>query len=92
MTLKLDVNFFDWTILAIYFTLVVAIGVLARRAIATSEDFLLAGRSLPAWVTGIAFISANLGALEILGMAANGAQYGMSPAASRSCRNAANGA
>ena len=46
--LKLDVNFFDWTILAIYFTLVVAIGVMARRAIATSEDFLLAGRSLPA--------------------------------------------
>ena len=78
MLLKLDVNFFDWTILAIYFTLVVAIGVMARRAIATSEDFLLAGRSLPAWVTGIAFISANLGAIEILGMAANGAQYGMS--------------
>src|ERR1035437_7413920 len=76
--LKLDVNFFDWTILGIYFTLVVAIGVMARRAIATSEDFLLAGRSLPAWVTGIAFISANLGAIEILGMAANGAQYGMS--------------
>jgi len=57
---------------------VVAIGVLARRAIATSEDFLLSGRSLPAWVTGLAFISANLGAIEILGMAANGAQYGIS--------------
>src|SRR5450759_5293504 len=78
VALKLDVNFFDWTILGIYFALVVAIGVMARRAIATSEDFLLAGRSLPAWVTGIAFISANLGAIEILGMAANGAQYGMS--------------
>src|SRR6478735_7114141 len=51
---------------------------MARRAIATSEDFLLSGRSLPAWVTGIAFISANLGAIEILGMAANGAQYGTS--------------
>ena len=76
--LRLDVNLFDYTILAIYFTLVVAIGVMARRAIATSEDFLLAGRSLPAWVTGLAFISANLGAIEILGMAANGAQYGMS--------------
>ena len=50
---------------------------LARRAIATSEDFLLSGRSLPAWVTGLAFISANLGAIEILGMAANGAQYGI---------------
>ena len=76
--LKLDVNFFDYTILAIYFALVITIGVLARRAIATSEDFLLSGRSLPAWVTGLAFISANLGAIEILGMAANGAQYGMS--------------
>ncbi len=76
--LRLDVNFFDYVILAIYFALVVTIGVLARRAIATSEDFLLSGRSLPAWVTGLAFISANLGAIEILGMAANGAQYGIS--------------
>src|SRR6476469_9997477 len=76
--LRLDVNFFDYTILAIYFGLVVTIGVMARRAVATSEDFLLSGRSLPAWVTGIAFISANLGAIEILGMAANGAQYGTS--------------
>ncbi len=76
--LRLDVNLFDYTILAIYFVLVVGIGVMARRAIATSEDFLLSGRSLPAWVTGLAFISANLGAIEILGMAANGAQYGMS--------------
>ena len=50
---------------------------MARRAVATSEDFLLSGRSLPAWVTGLAFISANLGAIEILGMAANGAQYGL---------------
>jgi solute:Na+ symporter, SSS family len=70
-----DTNFFDYSILIIYFALVVAIGILARRAIATSEDFLLSGRSLAAWVTGLAFISANLGAIEILGMAANGAQY-----------------
>ena len=76
--LRLHVNPFDYTILAIYFALVITIGVIARRAVATSEDFLLSGRSLPAWVTGLAFISANLGAIEILGMAANGAQYGMS--------------
>ncbi|MDQ2838089.1 MAG: sodium:solute symporter family protein [Actinomycetota bacterium] len=76
--LRLDVNLFDYAILGIYFLLVIAIGVMARRAVATSEDFLLSGRSLPAWVTGLAFISANLGAIEILGMAANGAQYGMS--------------
>src|SRR6476661_2679372 len=75
--LRLDVNFFDYTILGIYFALVITIGVMARRAVATSEDFLLSGRSLPAWVTGLAFISANLGAIEILGMAANGAQYGL---------------
>ena len=75
---RLDINFFDYGILFIYFGLVVTIGVLARRAIATVEDFLLSGRSLPAWVTGLAFISANLGAIEILGMAANGAQYGVS--------------
>src|SRR5829696_310044 len=75
---RLDTNLFDYLILGIYFALVIAIGILARRAIATSEDFLLSGRSLPAWVTGLAFISANLGAIEILGMAANGAQYGMS--------------
>jgi SSS family solute:Na+ symporter len=75
---RLGTNVFDYSILIIYFALVVAIGLLARRAIATSEDFLLSGRSLAAWVTGIAFISANLGAIEILGMAANGAQYGIS--------------
>jgi SSS family solute:Na+ symporter len=77
-TLRLNLNALDYGILIVYFSLVVAIGLLARRAIATSEDFLLAGRSLPAWVTGLAFISANLGAIEILGMAANGAQYGWS--------------
>src|SRR5664279_957565 len=68
----------DYGILGVYFALVITIGLLARRAIATSEDFFPSGRALPAWVTGIAFISANLGAIEILGMAANGAQYGMS--------------
>jgi len=75
--LRLHINWFDYTILGIYFALVITIGVVARRAVATSEVFLLSGRSLPAWVTGLAFISANLGAIEILGMAANGAQYGL---------------
>ncbi|GAA3393850.1 sodium:solute symporter family protein [Cryptosporangium minutisporangium] len=75
---KLDVNGIDYTILGIYFVIVIAIGLLARRAVATSEDFFLSGRALPAWVTGLAFVAANLGALEILGMAANGAEYGIS--------------
>jgi len=77
-SLRLNLNALDYGILVVYFALVITIGLLARRAIATSEDFLLAGRSLPAWVTGLAFVSANLGAIEILGMAANGAQYGAS--------------
>jgi SSS family solute:Na+ symporter len=56
---------------------VLGIGFAARRYIKTSLDYFLSGRSLPAWITGLAFISANLGALEILGMAANGAQFGV---------------
>src|ERR671923_2176692 len=76
-SLRLDVNAVDYAILAVYFVVVLGIGFAARRSVSTSLDFFLSGRSLPAWVTGLAFISANLGALEILGMAANGAQYGM---------------
>ncbi|GAA2539427.1 sodium:solute symporter family protein [Winogradskya consettensis] len=75
--LRLDLDVFDYLILAIYFATVLGIGFAARRAITSSSDFFLSGRSMPAWVTGIAFVSANLGALEIIGMAANGAQYGL---------------
>src|SRR3954471_16369742 len=74
---RLDTNFADYAILAIYFVAVLGIGFAARRYIKTSLDYFLSGRSLPAWITGLAFISANLGALEILGMAANGAQFGI---------------
>jgi SSS family solute:Na+ symporter len=75
--LRLDASALDYAILAIYFLVVLGIGVVARLAIKTDIDFFLSGRSLPAWITGLAFIAANLGALEILGMAANGAQYGV---------------
>ncbi len=75
--LRLHPNALDIVLLVIYFVAVLGIGFAARRSVGTSADFLLAGRSLPAWVTGLAFISANLGATEILGMAANGAQYGV---------------
>ena len=75
--LRLDLDIFDYLILALYFATVLGIGFAARRAIKTSADFFLSGRSMPAWVTGLAFVSANLGALEIIGMAANGAQYGL---------------
>ena len=75
--LRLDATAIDYIIIATYFVFVLGIGYLAKRAVSNSLDFFLSGRSLPAWVTGLAFDSANLGALEILGMAANGAKYGM---------------
>jgi solute:Na+ symporter, SSS family len=74
---RLDTNFLDYAILAIYFIVVLGVGFAARRYIKTSLDYFLSGRSLPAWITGLAFVSANLGATEILGMGANGAQYGV---------------
>jgi solute:Na+ symporter, SSS family len=75
--LHLHPSALDYTLLGAYFVVVLGIGVAARRSVGTSADFLLAGRSMPAWVTGLAFVSANLGATEIIGMAANGAQYGV---------------
>ncbi|MEU7836558.1 sodium:solute symporter family protein [Nonomuraea sp. NPDC049129] len=74
--MRLDVNLLDYALIAIYFATVLGIGFAAKRRISSSLDFFLAGRGLPPWITGLAFVSANLGAIEILGMAANGAQYG----------------
>ncbi len=76
-TLRLDAGFIDYVLVAAYFAVVLLIGFAARRRVSDSLDFFLSGRSLPAWVTGLAFVSANLGAVEIIGMSANGAQYGM---------------
>jgi len=67
----------DWVIILIYFVFVLGIGWALRKYMKDATAFLEAGRSLPAWVTGLAFISANLGALEVIGMAASGAKYGM---------------
>jgi len=67
----------DYTILIIYFVFVLGIGWALRRVIRSSEDFFLSGRSIPAWIAGLAFISANLGAQEVIGMAASGAKYGI---------------
>ncbi len=67
----------DWAIILIYFVFVLGIGWALRKYMKDSTAFLEAGRSLPSWVTGLAFISANLGALEVIGMAASGAKYGM---------------
>ncbi|WP_027008144.1 sodium:solute symporter family protein [Conexibacter woesei] len=74
---RLDTNALDFAILGVYFVVVLGIGFAAKRYIKTSLDYFLSGRSLPAWITGLAFVSANLGATEILGQGANGAQYGV---------------
>jgi solute:Na+ symporter, SSS family len=74
----IDASAVDYLILLTYFGFVLGIGVMARRSVSDSIDFFLSGRSLPAWVTGLAFISANLGAVEIMGMSANGAEIGIS--------------
>ena len=75
--LRLHPSSIDYVIIAIYFAVVLGIGFVAKLSIKTDLDFFLSGRSLPAWITGLAFIAANLGALEILGQSANGAQYGV---------------
>src|SRR4051812_44654457 len=67
----------DWLIMAVYLVFVLGIGFWLRRSIRTSTDFFLSGRSIPAWVAGLAFISANLGAQEVIGMGASGAKYGI---------------
>ena len=76
-SLRLDAMPIDYALIAVYFVFVVGIGLVARRRVASSLDFFLSGRSMPAWVTALAFISANLAAVELIGMTANGAQYGM---------------
>jgi solute:Na+ symporter, SSS family len=68
----------DWIIMVVYLLFVLGIGLALKRYMRTSTDFFLAGRAIPAWVCGLAFISANLGAQEVIGMAASGAKYGIS--------------
>jgi SSS family solute:Na+ symporter len=67
----------DYLIVAIYFVFVLGIGWTLRRTMKGSGDFLTSGRSIPGWVAGLAFLSANLGAQEVIGMAASGAKYGI---------------
>jgi SSS family solute:Na+ symporter len=67
----------DYVILATYFAFVLGIGWILRKKVSTSGDFLLSGRSVPVWITSLAFIAANLGAQELIGMAASGAKYGI---------------
>jgi len=68
----------DYTIILLYFVFVLGIGFVLKKYMKTSTDFFLSGRSIPAWIAGLAFLSANLGAQEVIGMGASGAKYGIS--------------
>ncbi|HUX44779.1 MAG TPA: sodium:solute symporter family protein [Terracidiphilus sp.] len=70
----------DWIIMLLYFVFVLGIGFALKRYMKTSKDFFQAGRALPTWICGLAFISANLGAQEVIGMGASGAKYGLETA------------
>mgnify|MGYP000920513457 CR=1 FL=1 len=67
----------DYLILALYFGFVLGIGWRLKKRVSTSEDFLTSGRSVPVWITSLAFVAANLGAQEVIGMCASGAKYGI---------------
>jgi solute:Na+ symporter, SSS family len=77
MNQSTELQWIDYLIILIYFGFVLGIGFILRRFIRSSSDFLASGRSIPAWVAGLAFLSANLGAQEVIGMAASGAKYGI---------------
>lgn len=76
----IQLHWIDYTILLAYVAFILGIGWALARYMKSSRDFLTSGRSIPTWVTGLAFISANLGALELVGMAASGAKYGIATA------------
>ena len=73
----MHLRWIDYSIIVLYGAFVLGVGFALKRYMRTSLDFFLSGRRIAAWVTGLAFISANLGALEVMGMAASGAKYGM---------------
>ena len=73
----MNLHFADYLVIFIYFVFVVAVGFIIKKKITSSNDFLNSNKSIPLWITSIAFISANLGAQEVLGMVASGAKYGI---------------
>src|SRR4030081_2460958 len=77
MDISNRIHWIDYLIMVIYFGFVLCIGFVLRRFMKSSSDFLSSGRSIPAWVAGLAFLSANLGAQEVMGMGASGAKYGI---------------
>ena len=75
--MRMSLSAIDYVILALYFVFVLTIGFRARKRVKTSDEFLTAHRSVPVWITSLAFIAANLGAQEVVGMCASGAKYGL---------------
>src|SRR5471030_250960 len=75
--LALKLASIDYVILSLYFAFVLGIGCMLRKKISTSGDFLTSGHSVPVWITSLAFLAANLGAHELVGMSGNGAKYGI---------------
>ena len=78
--MSMHLGYIDYTILLIYVVFVLGIGFVLKRFMKSSTDFFMSGRAIPAWITGLAFISANLGALELVGMVGSGAKYGIATA------------
>ncbi|NDH66118.1 MAG: Na+/galactose cotransporter, partial [Microbacteriaceae bacterium] len=76
-TTVINLHSVDYAILGVYILVVVGIGFVLKKYVKSASDFLTSGRSIPVWVTGLAFLSANLGAQEVIGMAASGAKYGI---------------
>jgi len=74
---SIALNFVDWLIIGIYFAFIIGIGIYLKKFTKSGEDFFLAGRKNSSWVAGLAFLSANMGALELLGMTGNTFKYGM---------------
>src|SRR5918997_1567200 len=77
MPSAISLAWIDYTVMLVYFVFVLGIGFMLKNFMKTSTDFFLSGRSIPAWIAGLAFISANLGAQEVIGMGASGAKYGI---------------
>jgi SSS family solute:Na+ symporter len=73
----ITLNAVDYAIIGGYILVMIFVGYSLKKYMKTGEDFFLSGRSLPGWITGLAFLSANLGALEVIGMVANSAKYGI---------------
>ena len=75
--MDMTLTWVDSLIIVIYFIAVLAVGVYLKRYTKTGKDFFLAGREMTSWVAGLSFLAANLGSLELMGLAAMAYQYGI---------------